>query len=775
MDWKSISKVYATKLKSALDVQRHALQLANLSQARQAGITEAQINKLQQAGKIAEKQMHRLDNGEFRIAVVGLEKAGKSTFINAWLGCDLLPAKTERCTFTTTQIYSVQHTNEQRFETEPKTTAAFRLYEDELTSQSNSADRSAAQKAVNDLEVIRKHRNTLQEILTEGKRSQVFTQLTDIKETLTKYVADERYAHAMQEARLYTRELAAVDGVVFYDVPGLDSGLSKHIEESKAMLADCDAIILVQRRDISLKAYEQDLIRFGENGDPYLKLADKLFVFWGQVDLQPSRTILEEDWQKLLAIWQAENIPENRIVRGSAGAHLVLQGFDIPKIGSLSSVQEKMTLLTDITDLSELKQATGIPELQCRIQHYLNIERTTLLEKRCKGMLEDITNTAQHIYQTISKLYPEDPEQAKRKQDENNIKEFYQWQKPRWDKIHANINKISKNYLDNIAIFNNFSESYAISVQHKIENLPSRQVDARNLVFDKCSTPVFDPAASNLAWREKLYKESRELLNAIATNMANGLVQEAHTLIDDMKQELWHSDDVESHLIEDKQHYQHDLERSFNTLFMRFARPVVETLIRKPVGSTARTEIIKRLDVDIESIDNYVETDEPAFHRIKRYAKHGSSLLTNAKLRSEILSTSAAAKFVLRKNFMTNIAVDLLEEAADTISSNDSNHYDTVVLEVEADIQALEHFLLQGIFDAAGFKTFREQELSSLRDSFLEKESTWLGVMQNEWKNGNPALLKELPPHLQNLKFDTVVSDKLRQLGIAPAIPAIHR
>lgn len=766
MNWQETSKVYATKLKTALDIQRHALQLAEMPQARQAGITNEQIEKLKTAGSVAEKQMIRLEKGEFRIAVVGLEKAGKSTFINAWLGYDLLPAKTERCTFTTTQIYSVQHASEQRFETEPKTAATFRLYQDELTAQAQSADKSAAQKANNDLGVIEKHRATLQEIITEGKSSISFSNLADLKSTLTKYVADERYAHAMQEARLYTQELAAVDGVVFYDVPGLDSGLSKHIEESKAMLADCDAIILVQRRDISLKAYEQELIKFGETGDPYLRLAEKLFVFWGQIDLQPSREVLEDDWQKLLSIWQAEGIPAERVVRGSAGAHLVLQGFDIPKVGALHTVQEKMGQLLSTTDLQAIKQGSGIPALQQKIQHYLDMERTALLEKRCKGMLHDITGTASNIYQTISQLYPEDPEQAKRQQEENNTIDFNIWWDNRWDRIHGNINNATKTYIESAQTFECFNVAYTQNIQQHMEQLPSRQIDARKIIFDKCSTPVFDGNESNLQWRKKLYEDARKLLKNISLNMANNLVQEADTLIEAMQQELWGSDEVERRLIQNKQHYKENLERSFNTLFLRFARPVVEILLRKPVGSPARNELFKRMGADIEIIDNYIETDEPAFKRVGRYAKHGSGLLMNPRLRAEVLGVSASAtKFVLRKNFLANIALDAIETVMAIGTESNINALDLLITEVESDLQALEQFLSQGIFDAAGFKAFREQELDQLRDDFLDKKSTWAGVVQNEWRRSNPTLLKELPLHLQNQKFDTAVSDKLRQLG----------
>ncbi len=770
MNWKETANVYAAKLKTALDIQRHALQLAEMPQARQVGITQAQIDTLKTAGSIAEKQMIRLEKGEFRIAVVGLEKAGKSTFVNAWLGYDLLPAKTERCTFTTTQIYSVQNMVEQRFETEPKTAASFQHYQHELTEQSQSPDKSAAQKANNDLGVIEKHHDTLQDIIAEGKRNAYFSDLAELKPTLTKYVADERYAHAMQEARLYTTELAAVDGVVFYDVPGLDSGLSKHIEESKAMLADCDAIILVQRRDISLKAHEQDLIKFGKNGDPYSSLAEKLFVFWGQIDLQPSPEVLEDDWHKLLSVWQAEGIPAERITRGSAGAHLVLHGFAIPKVGSLDAVQHKMGQLLGTTDIQTIKQGTGIPALQQKIQHYLDQERTTLLAKRCKEMLNDINITANQLYQTLGAIYPEDAEQAKRQQEENNIIDFTRWWENRWDKIHGNINNATRTYMESVETFTQFNSAYTQHIQQQMEQLPSRQVDARKIIFDKCSTPVFDVTNSNLQWREKLYEDTRQLLKNIALNMANNLVQEADTLMETMQNELWGSTEVERRLIRDKSHYRENLERSFNTLFLRFARPIVEVLLRKPLGSAARHAIIERLDADIDIIDNYIQTDEPAFKRVGRYAKYGTELLTNPRQRSEVLGVSAsAAKFVLRKHFLANIALEAAETVLKTSTESHVNTQATLITEVETDLQALEQFLLQGVFDAAGFKAFREQELGQLRDDFLESKSTWAGVVQNEWKRGNPNLLQELPTHLRGQKFDTAVSDKLRQLGIALA------
>ena len=779
MDWKNASTLYANQLKTALAVRRHALDLANLASVTQLGITPEQKDTLQKAGEPAKKLMHRLQNGEFRIAVVGLEKAGKSTFVNAWLGSDLLPAKTARCTFTTTQIYSVQDQDEQRLETLPKTEAQYQAYQADLRKQAQSGDKSAEQKAENDLKVMELHNGTLREIINEGKKTYSFSRLEEIKTNLSRYVADERYAHAMQEARLYTSQLAAVDGVVFYDVPGLDSGLAKHIEESKEMLADCDAIILVQRRDIDLKAHEQDLIKFGADGDPYLTLADKLFVFWGQVDLQPSKEVLQDNWQQLLEKWEAVGIPERRIVSGSAGAHLVLQGFEIAQVGTLEQTLHKMKSLTGLTLHEDLKHATGISELQNLIQNYLDNERTALLKKRCDGMIGDILKTARDIYQTVVAVYPEDPEQAKRAQSDNNNIEFSQWWHNRWQKIQADVNNRFKDGNEQ-SIKNRqlFKARYEDLVKEKINALPIRQLEQRQMTFDSVSNPVFDAAKANIAWREKLYSDVRVMTAELARNLALELQQEALDLIAELEKQLWGSKTVKTKLVHNETIYVSLLEHSLNTLFLRFVRPVVELLVRAPVGSTTRKEARKKMGADIEIIDNYYSGGEPALERLCQYANHGVKLLTDESKRKEVLGTSAnmVIESIIASNPFANIAISAVKSIANEVTETLVNEKDAMIAEVEADIRVLEHYLIYGIFDASGFSAFCQQELDNLRDSFLDVNirGYWNGVVQNEWQAGNMELLKELPINLQSFQFNTETSDRLKQLRVSlDAMPSI--
>ena len=67
------------------------------------GNEREELQKLQAANKVVLK---KLSSREFTVAIVGLEKAGKSTLGNALIKAMVLPEYSERCTYTTTEIRS---------------------------------------------------------------------------------------------------------------------------------------------------------------------------------------------------------------------------------------------------------------------------------------------------------------------------------------------------------------------------------------------------------------------------------------------------------------------------------------------------------------------------------------------------------------------------------------------------------------------------------------------------------------------------------------------
>lgn len=760
MDWKTASSYYEARLSDALNVQRYAVNLAKLPQAE---VPPRLKEILIQEATPARRQLERLKKREFRIAVVGLEKAGKSTFVNAWLECDLLPAKGGRCTFTTTQIYSVNNDSQQRLEVQAKTDEQFINLKKELENA----------KAQEDVTTIQQNESTLQQVIKEGNLNFPFTRLEDIRESLKKYVADEKYAHAVLEARLYTNKLAQAEGIVFYDVPGLDSGLAKHVDEAQEMLSDCDAVILVQRFT-SLREKELEIIKFTESGDKNVTVADKLFVFLSRIDSLASQEALKTHIEEASQDWfKRAQLPQQRIVSGSAGAYLILNGIASEQtkleIGDASNIQAQLKRITGITDEEILNQkGTGIPEIKDKIFNYINNERVNVLKKRCEAYLNTILSTSEEIYHLVSKRYPENPEEAKLFEENRRRVLFTEWWRKEWEQIKADL----QNFYDSAVINKNvdltansfnrvekFRQRYLEIVAEEMNKLREETFTKKDIIFAANSNPEFDRMKANFAWREDLYGDISKVLSSISRQLALELKDEALNLVEYMTSLLWDSNQVKSRLIDNSEDYfLSKLENSLSVLFLRFARPVSEALIRGPVNSETRSKIIKSLGVDIEIIDNYYSGEEPAFKVLKRYVKYGSDLLFNSQLRQQILGVAAE----IGQNR------DILDKHIADSNNNDlKNAQESVIFEIENDINAFEEYLRCAIFEAAGFEPYCIQELKSLIDSFRDKEGTWAGVALNEWLQGNSLMLAKIPDNLKSKESDLEVSERLRQLSTA--------
>jgi hypothetical protein len=217
-----------------------------------------------------------------------------------------------------------------------------------------------------------------------------------------------------------------------------------------------------------------------------------------------------------------------------------------------------------------------------------------------------------------------------------------------------------------------------------------------------------------------------------------------------MTQQLWGSPLVKLRLIHNEQVYFNLLENSLKVLFLRFARPVAEALIRGPINSDTRNEIIQNLGIDIEIVDNYYQGNEPAYAVLKRYVKYGADLLFNPVLRQTVLGIN-----------------DMISTELKKVNDNSLTPQESVSFEIENDINAFAEYLRYAIFDAAGFESYCIQEFKSLIDDFRDKEGTWIGAAQNEWLRQNPILLAELPNDLRSQEINMEVSERLRQLGVS--------
>ncbi|WP_044255813.1 dynamin family protein [Isosphaera pallida] len=809
MDWTAAAAHFRDRLRQSLQVARRALDLATHPRAE---VDPSAILALKALIPPLERQLGRLERGEFRIAVVGLEKAGKSTLVNAWLEHDLLPSDSARCTFTTTRVHAVAQEAEQRLEIDPFTPEEFQKLQDDLAriAQANTEEGRRAQA---DLDAIAAMRGALNVVIDEGERVLPFQNLEEIAEPLRRAVADPAQAYAVKEVRLFTNRLAAPPGVVFQDVPGLNSGLAKHVEESRAMLADCDAVILVQRSSTpSIEASEQRLIEFVHQGDDRVGVAGKLFVFLGRIDQEGSAESLRDNLELATRDWEARGrLTPDRIVVGSAAAFLVLK--NLAKDNLLKNAGNRDKLLANLRHVTrcgegyeDLLQATGIPRLKERVQRYLEHERVEALRLRCEEAIDDILRISTDIHSDVRHRFPEDPELARQLfEDERRIR-FSNWWPGYWDRVRAELNRHYEREVIRRTpespsarplALEELRTRYVAAVEEGLNHLPALQPERRDTIFD--SGTVFDSTRANLDWRRELYRQIADLLDDVARALALELEREATSLVDVMSDLLFRAPRVRAEMKKVPESIRLTMEHGLRALFLRFARPIAEALIRGPLGSETRQGTVVRLGPDIDLIDHYYEGGDPTYASLKRYLTYGPRPPADAReeergstRRSSVnvngatdhpaggpadsaTSTGRRAAASLsrlvgrrrNKTVTSANAVPPSSAAADLAPPIPATRREDIIREVHADLEALRQYLLHAVFHAAGFAAFCEQELGRLRDRFLELESTWRGVAENEWLQGNPRLLAVVPPELRDSSGDTEICDRLKRLGAA--------
>jgi hypothetical protein len=768
MTWTETATQYKGLLKKALQVQRQALNLTDI----QITAVPLQLRKALVDGIMPlQKQLNRLEKGEFRIAVVGLEKAGKSTFVNSWLESDLLPVADKRCTFTTTQIYSVTDPSEQRLEVQARTSEEFSSYLEELRKVAIGTDETA-KRAREDLETINQHLSSLNSVISQGSRSISFKYMEEISQALVRYVADDSVAHAIKEVRLYTTRLAQSDGIVFFDVPGLNSGLGKHLEESRAMLADCDAVICIQySKRPNLEAHEQKLVEFVLEGDGAVGIAGKLFVFAGQIDLQGSPESLKQNLSEIGREWKRRGqLPEDHIVAGSAAAFLLLGGAANETsrrlIGTPDDMRRRIIAVCQLGEnpsVEDVTEATGIPKIRRRIKRYLDEERSIVIKKRCDEPIARIIKTGREIYKVVSSNYSEDAEEVRRQEERRQRIDFQVWWDKRWKEIEAEVNRYYKTYFDpenaeeEVESVKQLRQRYKELVHDGLSQLPALDPKHVRNIFDIVGNPYADPQIANDKWREELYNHDvSSFLDRLAKDLSLELLSDTRKYVAFMQEQLWGSTEVER-IIHRQEELKIQLESGLRTLFLRFARPVAEALIRAPLASQRRRNIVQKLGTDIELVDNYYQGDEPALKYLKRYVHYGRALLTNQVVRQVVLGLDSLAPLVGK-------VIDLTLR---DVEPRPATSEDEVNAEVRDDLLAFENYLIEVVFSAAGFGAFVSQELKRLRDEFAGKRSTWNGVVLNEYEAGNPQLMAELPAEFKQPVFDIEISERLRQLRLA--------
>ena len=392
------------------------------------GEEREELKNLQTANK---KILNKLKSREFTVAIVGLEKAGKSTLGNALIKSLVLPEYASRCTYTTTEIRAgdtdvaeVYFYSREEFNKNFKRMLNDVQYQDTadfgtMTLETfvrywKAVETDPAQRGIfllhngttaEDIKTILAGKQKILPLLGQSRKefgAEYWSGGDDFNEFKTYItgmagknadgtVRREPYPYAVKNVIIRSTQLADMSHIVLYDVPGFDSPTELHKRQTEEMLKEADAIILVtnagDRPDLT--APQLDMLRKGQDLDG-VKLSEKSFVFGNKIDRAPNKNTARDNLAVLRndAVNKYQITLGNHIVGGSARAYLEKIGLIAEKVASKV--------------LDEWQTPDGVQILLDKMQDYYDNDRFEVLKRRAENTLSKTRTVLQNLLERYS-------------------------------------------------------------------------------------------------------------------------------------------------------------------------------------------------------------------------------------------------------------------------------------------------------------------------------------------------------------------------------------
>ncbi|MDP2902322.1 MAG: dynamin family protein [Methylovulum sp.] len=730
------------------------------------------------------QQLDRLRANRFEVAVIGLEKAGKSALLNAWLGQEILPSARERCTFTSTEIWSAQ--------TEQDQLLSIQYYSKEEISKLQLQRRDALASLLlsdkekkeiqEDYDDTEKNLSAIYEFSRQKNGfTQAFIDISEINGHLQSAIFKNRaQSLAIKRIQLKTVRLRSDRDIIFHDVPGFNSGILMHAEQAIDRLKNCDAIIYAKEmKQPSITGPEKDMLMVADAEDPSIRVSDKIFVVLTQADALDDQIDFKDTYEKHRNYWPT--VPERRLIPVCARAHLV--EFGIPTEDTL----RRSKGADDKLKLKKIGITDGMPLLKEAVNFYIDNERADVLKKRCDALVGNMRHYAGEILMKLEPIYG-NAVISESQEDDLLGKEFNQWWGREWQRIKKDFDVW---YAESIQ---GRKEADALGAEHeelaalhaaydeKIElllrNLTTAQPEELKRIYTAGGTMSMpDAREGNYKIREELF---REIQQKFETEMTDQLAQALQALIDQLVQKtqelLWDTEDVRKNLLHshiDEGIEQARIRHGFQVLFLRFGRVAVEVFIAKPLQ--ARERLLNERTAEIKTLEAFYQGLEKGNHpqegRLTHYLRYGlwekainsipalagktgraSVKAANTQdmadvVAAEVTATAGRANRTTKTTGVQDVLepVEMAKKSViELVKSPEPANFEQVVEEINGDLAALQDYLKNSVFYAAGFITYCNQELERIRNRFKEMEDNerqWIGLIRTAVKyERNPKI-----------------------------------
>ena len=753
--------------------------LVTLSNKTGVDIASELLKKLNNERPRLQRQLERLHANRFEVAVIGLEKAGKSALLNAWLGQEILPSARERCTFTSTEIWSAQTEQDQSLQIQYYSQAEINQLQQQrsnaLLGLLGERERKEIQEDYDDTE---KNLNAIYDFTkhTEGY-NQSFIDISEINEQLQEAIFRNRaQSLAIKRIQLKTVRLRSDRDIVFHDVPGFNSGILMHAEQAIERLKHCDAIIYAKEmKQPSITGPEKEMLVIADAEDPSIRVADKVFVVLTQADALDDQIDFKDTLAKHRNYWPT--VPERRLLPVCARSHLV--EFGIPSEDTLRRTKSA----DDKGKMKKLGINDGMQGLKESVNHYIDHERALVLEKRCDGMVNNIRQIANDILAKLEPIYGAVILDGEAQEDDLIGKEFNQWWGREWQRIKRDFDvwyaEVIQGRKEADALGSEHQELAALraaydgKIESLLSNLNTAQSDELKRIYTSGgSISMPDPREGNYKIREELF---REIQKKFETEMTDQLAQALQALIDQIVQKmqnlLWNTEEVRRTLLHshaDESLEQARIRHGFQVLFLRFSRVAVEAFIAKPLQ--ARERLLSERAAEIKTLEAFYQGSDKAKQEggLTHYLRYGLW----EKLANTTTAPRGRAKANAAQEAVAAVAPEIVSIAKRVIEEQEKvtepNSFDAVVAEINGDLAALEDYLKNSVFYAAGFITYCNQELERIRNRFKEMEDNdrqWIGIIRTAVKyERNPNIPYSIAHSKRDFRLRREIALELKEI-----------
>ena len=588
-------------------------------------------DRLQSLQNRNENILHKLKTDEFSVAIVGLEKAGKSTVGNALIKMAILPEYTERCTYTTTEIRSgdrdeaiISFYKHEQFNKNfqdmmnilefPGESDFFHANLDEfknfLETIKNDPNK---QNVLNDVVTMLEGRNQIRQLL--NKPNEIFDLSSDSeseRQKMKRYITGFEgynedktakrdnygaYPYAVERVVIHSTKLNEMSHIVLYDVPGFDSPTELHKKQTELMLSKADAIILVTNiaANPRLTGTQLEMLKKIHDDDG-IRLIEKAFIFGNRLDQAGNENRAEGNIASLRRDAKDNQITVNdRVICGSAKAFL-----EKNKIFSEDDIVRGLTNADKTLDNWSTDYTAndyGIAEIKKKLKFYHDRERLQILQKRVDATIEAIKN----ILTEILNKYKIDGSDRINNSDKLFGQVLRKIQRP----FVREMNIISGEHQRKI----NSEKPFSQWLNDNIEKIYPYIDENDSLIFDVenegsiDTSGIYPVTGVDVKIREKMNKQfmknlveySASITLQMQSEIRNQLVEKFLEIIGVDQNSKYHSELKELvNKLFDEFLIENGAKCYFNPLVERFSMGLIETLILMPFASEERFDKVEK-------------------------------------------------------------------------------------------------------------------------------------------------------------------------------------